>query len=464
MKHTLLLLLSLLALTAPAQIAQRGTSVKPVGDAVVYQTTFVLDNLHLRSNGRHVYTPVLEGPDGQTALFQSLIVDGRRQHLSYLRNGARNYPDAQEVLLDNADGQIVPYLSSVPYETWMDNATWRLNTDTCGCGNLTGSDAGSNHPLNFHPEKGVCFAFATPPVDGDDPVLRLEGKAYLDYPVNRTELYPEYRNNPRELQKIIATIDTVRSNDKVSITRIGIHGYASPEGSWANNVRLSIGRAATLRDYVMNLYKFDENIFTVENTPEDWDGLDSLLSRSNLDHRDEILDIVRDQSIEPDPRNERIKVRYPEQYKFIHATWYPALRHSDYTVEYKIRPMTDEEAATLLHTQPQLLSLTKLYRIANLYEKGSEQYNEVFDIAARLYPTDPTANINAANVSISRGDLCSAATFLSRAGDTPEAIHSRGILALLQHDYAEAEALLRQAKAAGIPEADCNLSILEQMR
>lgn len=471
-KHLYIIYVMCLAALMPANVAQaqglgrierRSTSCRPVGKDIVLKTTFVLDSLNMRSNSRMVVTPVLEGNGGQMALFRPVMINGRRQHIYYQRNGDKRYPDALEVRYEKGKPQSVDYLDSLPYEAWMDGAGLRFSTDTCGCGNLLGSNAGEVHRLNFHPETGMILAFL-PPVVGPDPVSSITGKAYLDYPVNRTELYPDYRNNPRELQKIIETIDKVRNDSNVTITGIDIHGYASPEGSWANNIRLSEGRAATLKGYIMQLRHFEDEIFTVNNTPEDWDGLDSLLSASNLDNREEILAVVRDRDMDPDARNEKIKKMWPVQYKFILDTWYPALRHSDYTVQYRIRTMSDRQAAKLLHMQPQLLSLNKMFRIANLYTPGSDEYNEVFDIAVRIYPNDPIANMNAANIAINRGLLDQAAMYLGKAGDSPEATHSRGVLAMLQHRFDEAETLLESARQAGIQEAETNLTILKKMR
>ena len=446
------------------QVGRLATTCRPAGSDLVLKTTLVLDSLRLGANRQMVIMPLLEGPDGQVAAFRPVMLNGRRQHIYFQRNGSERYPDAIEVERQAGKAQRVNYLATLPYEAWMDDATLRFATDTCGCGNLLGSAPGEARPVNPHPERGIRLAFL-PPVAGPDPVVAITGKAYLDYPVNRTELYPDYRNNPRELQKIIATIDKVRSDTNVVITGIGIHGYASPEGSWQNNVRLSVGRAATLKDYVQQLRRFDEHLFTVANTPEDWDGLDSLLAGSDLDHRDEILAVVRDRSLDPDPRNDKIMKTWPEQYSFMLNTWYPALRHSDYTVRYRIRPMSDRQAARLLHSQPQLLSLNKMFRIANLYEPGSDEFNEVFDIAVRIYPDDHTANVNAANVALKRGLLDQAAAYLDKAGTaTPQALHAAGVLALLQGRLDQAEPLLRAASAAGVPEAEKNLGVLARMR
>jgi len=76
--------------------------------------------------------------------------------------------------------------------------------------------------------------------------------------VNRTEIKPDYRGNMTELIKITSTIDLVKNDPDVSITAVKIHGYASPEGSFANNKRLAEGRAKALAEYLFD----DENMMT----------------------------------------------------------------------------------------------------------------------------------------------------------------------------------------------------------
>ena len=148
-------------------------------------------------------------------------------------------------------------------------------------------------------------------------------------------------------------------------------------------------------------------------------------------------------------------------YTFLLDSVYPALRHSDYTVQYTVRAFSVEEAKRQLKTRPRLLSLNEMFLIARTYEPGSAEFNEVFDIAVRLFPDDATANLNAANAAINKGDLQAAASYLNRAGDSPEAVHTRGILLLLQDRYDEAEEMLTKAGKLGVPEAGANL---EQLR
>ena len=342
----------------------------------------------------------------------------------------------------------------------MKEASVRINTDTCGCGNLMGRNVGTPVEVNPHWERKCALAYVTPTVEGDDPVLSLQGKAYLDFPVNRTELHPDYHNNPAELHKIMATIDTVRNNPKVTITSISIHGYASPEGHYDNNIRLAKGRAATLKDYVERQYDIPSSVYHVQSTPEDWAGLEAYLTKSNMPERDALLDIVHS-DLEPDTKDHTLKARYPEAYNIILNACYPYLRHSDYEVKYKIRPMTDQEAAQLIDTEPRLLSLTKMCRIARLYEVGSDDYNKVILTAANVYPTDTTANVNAANVMIRKGDLIAAKEYLKRAGNTPEANNALGIIALTEMRYDDARSLFTQAAQMGCQEAKKNLELMQ---
>ena len=85
----------------------------------------------------------------------------------------------------------------------------------------------------------------------------------------------------------------------------------------------------------------------------------------------------------------------------------------------------------------------------------------MFDIAVRLFPDDATANLNAANAAINEGALQRAASYLDKAGDSPAAVHTRGVLLLLQGKYEEAEAVLKEARRLGVREAGDNL---EQLR
>lgn len=288
-----------------------------------------------------------------------------------------------------------------------------------------------------------------------------EGKAYIDFPVNEIAIYPTYRKNPTELMVIRKTIDQVIIDSTTTITSITIHGYASPEGFYQNNARLAKGRSEALRKYLRELYYLSDTIFTVESTPEDWEGLRRYVTGSDMADKEMMLDII-DSSLAPDPKDKKLKqLNGGRPYAFLLKEVYPALRHSDYTVHYTVRSFDVEEGKKLIYTRPDLLSLNEMFYIARSYSEGSEEYKKVFQIAVRQYPDDPVANLNAASIALENKQLVHAKYYLTKAGDSPEAIHARGVLAAIEGDYEQAKHLLMQSSAKGVKESD---KVLEQLR
>lgn len=272
----------------------------------------------------------------------------------------------------------------------------------------------------------------------------LSGQAYLSFLVNKTDIRRDYRNNAVELSKVEETINVVRKDPNTTITHIDIHGYASPEGSFANNKRLAEGRAQAFKDYVQQLIDLPANIFSVASTPEDWEGLVSKIENPA------ILAIAKSDA-EPDAKERQLKQRYPAQWKQLLADVFPTLRHSDYRVSYTIRPFTVEEARDIIRTKPQQLSLNEMFLVANTYAPGSKDYDDVFETAVRMYPDDETANLNAAVIALRKDNLEAASRYLTKAGQSAEAQNARGVLAAKQGRYAEAEtafglSIIKEAK------------------
>lgn len=109
------------------------------------------------------------------------------------------------------------------------------------------------------------------------------------------------------------------------------------------------------------------------------------------------------------------------------STWYPALRHSDYVITCVVRPFSTAEAKQMIKTKPQLLSQNEMYMVAQTYEPGSREFNEVFAIAALMYPDDPTANLNAACADLNANKYGEALRKLDKAGSSAEADNARGV-------------------------------------
>jgi len=319
-----------------------------------------------------VLTPVLKDDDGNRVAFPSVTVAGRNRYYSHLRNDGNN-PTPN--LFRSGKTSVIPYSANVAYEQWMERAELAIEEDECGCAGRTllSSDE-LLQQLDFKQRVfAPQFVFITPQAEMVK-AREIKGSAYIDFPVNRTEIYPDYRRNPEELAKIRQTIDVVRNDADTRITALSIKGYASPEGSYTNNVRLAMGRTQSLKEYVREHYNFDPAIMSTDYEPEDWEGLRRRMLDLEMPNKTEILCII-DSDLEPDPKNAEIQRRYPREYKFLLDSIYPSLRHSDYTVKYRIKTYVDiDELKRIFSQDPSKLRPVDFQRIAATYPVGSSYY------------------------------------------------------------------------------------------
>lgn len=383
---------------------------------------------------------------GRTRYYRNLRADGDKAPYAMLRSGA---------------DKVYAYSENVDFHPWMEKGELRIVSRIAGCcgDDLAAASETGLDKFDFR-EKALEPAFVyVKPVGEIKKTRTVEGKAYIDFPVNQTAIYPGYRRNPQELAEIRRTIDEVKNDKDVSITSLTIKGYASPEGPYANNERLAKGRTEALIRYVGDMYAFPKTVLHSDWEAEDWAGLAARLEMSDIADKDAILEVVNNTALAPDARDWKLKNDFPQQYAIMLADIYPALRHTDYNVTYVVRNYTDPaEIGSVLHTAPQKLSLEELFIYAQGLDKDSPEFREVMEVAVRMYPDDPVANLNAATTAIDHGEYDKAREYLAKAGDSPEAVYTSGVLEAKTGNYALAQRLLEQASQAGIADADALLA------
>ena len=293
----------------------------------------------------------------------------------------------------------------------------------------------------------------------DDKLRRIQGRAFLDFPVNETVIYPDYRKNPDELARIHASIDSAMFDKSVIITRITLHGYASPESPYSNNTRLAKGRTEALKTYLIRHYNFEESVFKTEYTPEDWENLIGFLTDSktrkvkgdfwydNKDYmetpevpeevsryRNDLLRVCG-RNMDPDAKEELLKkVGGGEPYKWLLEYVYPGLRHTDYIIDYKIRPFSVDKGRRIIYSHPEGLSLAEMYDVAMSYPEGSENWLDALLIAVKRYPDSETANLNAACGCVRTKRLNDAKKYLKKAGNTMAAQYVANVVKAMEGD------------------------------
>ena len=474
MKRTIVILAAMLGmLNVPEAVAQHTKSIIPGvsidnfdmsrnGKYLTVEMGIDMAGLDVNSNRAVLLTPrLVNGTDSLD--LPSVGVYGRRRYYYYVRNGMNTISgDSEQAFRVSEKPERLAYNSPIIYEDWINGATLKFHRSDWGCcQEILAEYEGilGRHDEAFFPD----LIFVQPAAE----IVKsrsLSGSAFIDFPVDQTVIYPDYRRNMHELAKIEATIDSVRNDEDVTITSVWLKGFASPESPYRHNTDLSIGRTAALKKHIKRLYHFADSIIRTDYEPENWEGLRRYVEKSNIDHRTEILALI-DSDMEPDAKEAKIKRLYPADYRFLLQNCYPALRRTDYRIDYTIRKFNRvEEIRRIMAERPQNLSLNEFYLVAGSYEEGTKEFTEVYETAVRMFPNDTVANLNAANAAIRRDDFRTARKYLDKAGNSAEAHYARASLAIREEDYEAARICLNKAKEIGLEQAALVLEDLDNGR
>ncbi len=470
-----------IALTAAAQnrvsVTQNQFALK--GDSVYVELTVGLNNAQVAKRAFVLLTPTIA--QGSVSMeLPPIMINGKNRHKAYRRLEALHREPVGVGQVINAGAKNGPrtyrYSTVFVYEPWMEQAVFTMREDQCECnGPLVPMDFDFNGGVmqNLNPpvappvkivEVNYAVSFKEP---NPEPVkTRSEsGKAYLDFAAGRSELKPEFKDNAAELAKIGGLIQRIKDDPYTDITQIVIDGYASPEGTYANNMTLSAGRARALKEYVKAAYGLKENLFRVNGRGEDWAGLEELVMASGKYYTDDALAIIRGTDIFDGREKRLMDLHGGAPYKDMLAEMFPLLRRSDYELKYTVIPFTVEQGRRTIRTNPSLMSLNEMFLVAESYPAGSQQYNEVFGIAARVYPDSDIANLNAAANALAVGDQNAAEDYLARVALHDSAwSNNMGVAAAMRGDFRTAAAHFESARAAGSAEAVKNLAELDKFK
>lgn len=440
--------------------------LKQTGNTVYLNLDIDLNDLSLNTNRSLILIPVLRSTT-QTAEFPPIVINGKKRHKAYERSIAysdwediQSAPVAVVQLKKNQTRPTLFYRETLPYSSWMNDAYLEIHEELCDCGGEEALDTSERLFSGIDLEQR--FYAVTPQIayiqPQAEPVKNRseQFEVYLNFQVGKTNILPEFGNNQAELNKLNQGFNVVKSDANISVTDIEIAGYASPEGSVALNDRLSKGRAEALQTLLAQKGNFPASVYHVTHGGEDWVRLQELVEASGISQKEEILSIIRN-TADPTQRQNKL-VAMGATYRILLNDYYPKLRRVVCNINYSVRNFTIDESKEILKTKPQQLSLNEMFLIANTYKEGINEFNEVFETAVRLFPSDQVANQNAAAAAISRGDLTRAKSYLEKADSrTPEYANNMGVIYFLQGDYDNARAEFNRTIAGGSSAARENL-------
>ncbi len=334
-------------------ISVTGQSIVLEGDEIAVQLDVAIGRRAARSGHTVVWRPFITDGSSRWAL-PEIVVQHRRARIAERRH---NWAAGIETLFDDPtlalNGEKVQYTARVPYQHWMGGAELIVETLDMGC---CGSDTGAallaydlpTKPLPVLPEpepepQPTTGELMTEPWvlpasqfseqlmfdDDRDAALRV----YFRW--NDSVLDLDYEQNAGILARLMEVIATLENSDDSRVAQIVVAGFASPEGPFDLNDRLAYNRATALKEYIAGHSGIDDERIHIYNGAEDWVGLRQMVEASDMEHKQDILDVIDSVPISSDGRTrdrERILSRLAGgvPWRVMTRDFFPELRKAAY--------------------------------------------------------------------------------------------------------------------------------------
>lgn len=243
-----------------------------------------------------------------------------------------------------------------------------------------------------------------------------------------------------ELQKEIAA---TYGDDRRVLKEINIKSYASPDGSIEFNTALAQDRENVTKGYVNDQLKKDKikefKDLTAEFTPEDWEGLQRLVSQSDLQDKDLILSTL---SMYKDPEQREQELRnLINVFDVLADKILPQLRYSRITASIDAIGKSDSEIQEAYKNDPKSLTVEELLYAATLTDDPAQQ-QAIYESATAVYPSDYRAWNDLGMVQYARGNYAGAKDSFAKAAQlgagAAEPQMNLGLVELMNGNYAAA--------------------------
>jgi len=180
-----------------------------------------------------------------------------------------------------------------------------------------------------------------------DKFVTVEDRNYIQFFVGDTRVVDTLGDNRRQLDKITGLMRQIVEQQEFWVDTITLTAASSPEGAYAFNDRLSQGRAAALKRYLVRRYgKSIDTMLSVQWVAEDWAELTNRIRTDReIINRDAILELIAAEK-NPDRREQAIRLRFPKEYAYIRSVIYPQLRAVNFRYNLRRKGMVKDTIHT----------------------------------------------------------------------------------------------------------------------
>lgn len=279
-------------------------------------------------------------------------------------------------------------------------------------------------------------------------IVKKKQEAGIKFLINQAQLRKsELKNN--SVQEFIKLLKNISADaEKYNFSDVEVLAYASPDGGEKFNTNLANKRQRESQKYVEEQLKKSKlsNNVTGEYTAQDWEGFQELVSASNIQDKELILNVLSMYK-DPQEREEQIRNLSLGFQELAHEIL-PQLRRARMIINYEIVGRSDEKIAALYASTPDSLSADEILYHATRCQ-SVDQKEEAYKKCAQLYPNDYRAYNNVAAMEFAKGNLDATRSWVKRAlavnPNAGEAQSNLALAALKEGKLQEAEGYMAKA-------------------
>ncbi len=253
----------------------------------------------------------------------------------------------------------------------------------------------------------------------------------------------------KDFNKKVVEVNGDTKNYKLN--NIEVSAYASPDGGVKLNTGLAESRQNNAQKYLNKELKKGKINTQVDTkyTAQDWDGFQTLVSKSNIQDKDLILRVL---SMYQDPEQRETEIKnISSVYKTLADEILPQLRRARLTANYDVIGRSDEEINEAFDKDAKVLSNEELLYAATLTSDNARK-EAIYKKTTELYPSDARAYNNLGKMAYAAGDLAKAEGYfkqaLSKNANSAEANTNLGLIELNKGNVANAENYLSKSTGA----------------
>ncbi|MGW8314753.1 MAG: tetratricopeptide repeat protein [Bacteroidales bacterium] len=337
-------------------------------------------------------------------------------------------------------------------------ATGAIKSKTAELGEVKIADGIIVTPLLVHKDaKVITFS------DNYQQIVPESYQTDIKYIINRADVRKSETSKEGVVELNDVLVNT-NSNDRLELKGLEISAYASPDGDYDFNARLSEQRKNTADRYLQGQLKKNEieiadELMTLLSTPEDWDGFKTLMEESDIQDKEMILRVL---SMHSDPVVREQEIRnLSAAFEEIAEKILPELRRSKFIVSMEHIGWSDAELKDLWNSNRDTLVLEELLYTATLFD-DLDTKAAIYKKATEVSPQCVRAHNNLGAMLYEQGKMAQAEASFKQAKsirDHDIINNNLGAIALQKGEVATAKELFTASLGAG-EKVNYNLGIV----